>query len=158
MTTETALPPAVGTVAPDFTLQSTIGEPVTLSSFRGYTNVLVAFFPLAFSSTCTAELCDMGTEFDQFVGRGAKLLPVSVDSTYSLVEYKKKYKMPFEMLSDFKREASRAYGVLIEDRFYSNRAYFLVDRNGVVRWSHIEDNPGMKRENRELLEAIDALE
>lgn len=99
----------------------------------------------------------MGTEFDQFVGRGAKLLPVSVDSTYSLKEYKKKYNMPFEMLSDFKREASRSYGVLIEDRFYSNRAYFLIDKNGVVRWTHVEDNPGLKRENRELLAAIDNL-
>jgi len=157
MTSETARPPAIGTIAPDFTLQSTIGEPVTLSSFRGNSNVLVAFFPLAFSSTCTAELCDMGTEFDQFAGRGAKLLPISVDSTYSLVEYKKKYSMPFELLSDFKRDAARAYGVLIEDRFFSNRAYFLVDKDGVVRWAHIEENPGMKRENHELLEAIDSL-
>ncbi|MBC7790133.1 MAG: redoxin domain-containing protein [Anaerolineae bacterium] len=157
MTSATARPPAIGTIAPDFTLQSTAGEPVTLSAFRGISSVLVAFFPLAFSSTCTSELCDMGTEFDQFVGRGAKLLPVSVDSTYSLKEYKKKYNMPFEMLSDFKREASRSYGVLIEDRFYSNRAYFLIDKNGVVRWTHVEDNPGLKRENRELLAAIDNL-
>lgn len=100
----------------------------------------------------------MGTEFDQFVGRGAKLLPISVDSTYSLKEYKKKYRMPFEMLSDFKRQASRSYGVLNEDRYYSNRAYFLVDRNGVVRWAHVEDTPGVKRENRELLEEIDKLD
>ena len=158
MTSATAQPPGIGTIAPDFTLQSTAGEPVTLSSFRGHANVLVAFFPLAFSGTCTAELCEMGTEFDQFVGRGAELLPISVDSTYSLKEYKKKHNMPFELLSDFRREASRSYGVLIEDRFYANRAYFLVDKNGVVRWSHIEANPGLKRENRELLEAIDRLE
>src|SRR5689334_2286942 len=114
-------PPAVGTAAPDFTLPSTSGERVTLSQLRGR-SVLIAFFPLAFSPTCTAELCEMRDDWDQFAGRDLIVLPISVDSTYSLKEYKQKHNMKVDLLSDFKREASILYGVLNEDRFFSNRA------------------------------------
>lgn len=146
--------PHVGELAPDFILPSTSGENVSLSSFRGRAPVLVAFFPLAFTSVCTAELCDMGTEWDEFVATGVQVLPISVDAVPSLREFKAKHRMPFELLSDFKREASRAYGVLIEDRFYSARSYFLLDRDGKLRWSHVEEHGGMKRDNSELLERI----
>ena len=149
--------PQVGDAAPDFTLPSTSGELVVLSSFLGQTAVLLAFFPLAFTSTCTAELCDLGNEWDQFVGVGARVLPISVDSVPTLREFKAKHRLPFDLLSDFRRAASAAYGVLLEDKFYSNRAYFLVDQRGVIRWAHAEDHPGMKRENRELLEQIAAI-
>jgi mycoredoxin-dependent peroxiredoxin len=146
--------PAVGEEAPDFTLPSTSGDKVTLSSLRGKP-VLIAFFPLAFSSTCTAELCDMRDDHEQFLGRGVVLLPISVDHTYSLKEYKAKHGLKADLLSDFKREVSRRYGVLIEDKQYANRAYFLIDGQGVIRWEHVEENPGQKRANTELLLAID---
>lgn len=146
--------PAVGSVAPDFALASTSGQVVSLSSLRGESAALIAFFPLAFTSTCTAELCEMGNEWTEFEGTGVTVLPVSVDAVPSLREYKARYGMPFDLLSDFKREASRAYGVLLEDRFYSARAYFLVDREGIVRWAHVEEHPGLKRDNGELLERI----
>jgi peroxiredoxin len=147
-------PPAVGALAPDFTLPSTSGEQITLSQFRGK-NVLIAFFPLAFSSTCTAELCEMRDDWDQFASRDLIVLPISVDSTYSLKEYKQKYNMKVDLLSDFKRDVSVLYGVLNEERFFSNRAYFLIDRQGVVRWAHVEENPSLKRSNQELLEHVD---
>jgi peroxiredoxin len=148
--------PAVGQEAPDFTLPSTSGEKVTLSSLRGKP-VLIAFFPLAFSGTCTQELCEMRDDHEKFIERGVIVLPVSVDHTYSLKEYKAKHDMKVDLLSDFKREVSRSYGVLIDDRYYANRAYFLLDRNGVIRWVHVEENPGHRREDRELLAAIDAV-
>lgn len=148
--------PAVGQVAPDFTLPSTSGEKLTLSSLRGKP-VLLAFFPLAFSSTCTAELCEMRDDHDQFARRGVTVLPISVDHTYSLKEYKAKYDMHVEMLSDFHRDVSRLYDVLIDDRFFSKRAYFLLDGDGLVRWRHVEDNPSNRRSDAELLAAIDAL-
>ncbi len=148
--------PMVGQEAPDFTLPSTSGEKITLSALRG-TPVLMAFFPLAFSSTCTAELCEMRDDYDQFAGRGVTILPISVDSTYSLKEYKNKYDMKVNLLSDFKRDVSRRYGVLNEDRFFSNRAYFLIDRDGTIQWEHVEENPGLRREDTELLAAIDRL-
>jgi len=144
-------PPVAGEKAPDFTLPSTSGEDVSLRDFRGERAVLLAFFPLAFTSTCTEELCDLSEGFDQFEGSGVAILPISVDSTPTLKEYKSKYGMHAEMLSDFKREVSRLYSVLIEDRFFATRAYFLIDREGVVRWAHVEDNPSHRRENSEIL-------
>jgi alkyl hydroperoxide reductase subunit AhpC len=62
------------------------------------------------------------------------------------------------MLSDFKREVSAKYGVLLMDRYYANRAYFLIDRNGIIRWAHVEDVPGHRRENAEILEQIARLD
>lgn len=148
--------PKVGDQAPDFTLPSTTGKPIQLSSLRG-TPVLLAFFPLAFSSTCTAELCDIRDDYSDFTDRGVTVLPISVDSTYSLVEYKKKHGLPVDMVSDFHREVSRDYGVLHPERFFSNRAYFLIDANGVIRWEHVEENPSNKRTNAELLHALETL-
>jgi len=150
-------PPQAGEMAPEFTAASTSGSDVSLSSFRGKRNVLLAFFPLAFTGTCTKELVCFTEDFDQFAGKGVEILPISVDSTASLKEFKNKLQMKTDLLSDFKRDISRAYGVLNEDRFYSNRAYFLVDKEGRVRWSHIEDNNGQRRENSEILTAIKLL-
>lgn len=168
MTETTTRPPEVGEAAPDFTLSSTApsttgkpsstaGKLVTLSDFRGKQAVLLAFFPLAFTSTCTAEVCAFSEDFDQFTGKDVVVLPVSVDAVPSLREYKKAYSLKVDLLSDFKRMASRAYGVLREDTFYSNRAYFLIDKSGIVRWAHIEDKPGQLRDNAEIMKHIDEL-
>ncbi len=108
-----AFGPIVGASAPDVTLPSTAGEKVTRSSLRGKPG-RIAFSPLAFSSICTAELCEM-------------------------------------------REVSRRYDVLLEDRFYSNRAYFLIDRDGIVQWKHVEETPSHRRDDPQLFAAIDAL-
>src|SRR6202521_5837648 len=149
--------PQAGDIAPEFTAASTSGSEVSLSSFRGKRNVLLAFFPLAFTGTCTKELVCFTEDFDQFAGKGVEILPISVDSTASLREFKNKLQMKTDLLSDFKRDISRAYGVLNEDRFYSNRAYFLIDKDGRVRWSHVEGNNSERRENSEILAAIKLL-
>jgi glutaredoxin-dependent peroxiredoxin len=149
-------PLAVGDRAPDFTADSTSGQQVTLSSFQQRKRVLLAFFPLAFTSTCTAELCDFSADFDQFAGKDVEVMPISVDSVPTLKEFKAKHHMRVELVSDFKREISRAYGVLLADRFFSARAYFLVGLDGRVEWAHIEANPGDKRSNAEILERIGA--
>jgi peroxiredoxin len=148
--------PFVGASAPDFTLASTAGEKLTLSSLRGKP-VLLAFFPVAFSSTCTAELCEMRDDHGHFEARGVTLLPISVDSTYALKEYKTKHGFRVDFLSDFRRDVSRLYDVLLEDRFYSNRAYFLIDRDGIIRWKHVEETPSHRRDDAQLFAAIDAL-
>jgi len=149
--------PQVGDTAPDFTAASTSGSDVALSSFAGKRNVLLAFFPLAFTGTCTKELVCFTEDFDQFAGRGVEILPISVDSIPTLREFKNKLHVKTDLLSDFKREISRAYGVLNEDRFYSNRAYFLIDKTGTVRWAHVESNNSERRENTEVLAAIELL-
>lgn len=150
--------PAVGTAAPDFTVDTTSGAKVTLSSFKGSKHVLLAFFPLAFTSTCTAELCAFTDDYSAFTGQDVVVLPISVDAVPSLREYKAKYQMSVDLASDFKREVSRAYGTLMEHTFFSNRAYFLIDKAGIVRWAHVEATLGTKRENAEILAEIAKLE
>jgi peroxiredoxin len=148
--------PRVGSVAPDFTLPSTSGSDVTLSRLRGK-NVLLAFFPLAFTSVCTNELCAFTEDNSAFRDANTEVLPISVDSIPTLREFKAKERISLDLLSDFKREVSRRYGTLLEDRFHSNRAYVLIDRDGIVRWTFAEEATRDRRENAELLERIRAL-
>jgi peroxiredoxin len=146
--------PAVGSPAPDFTLASTSGKDVTLSAFRGDKNVLLAFFPLAFTSTCTREMTAFTEDITQFESRDTVVLPISVDSTATLKEFKAKWKMSFDLLSDFKRTVSRRYGVLDEDKFHSTRAYVAIDKQGITRWTWEEKELGHRRENAELLDVL----
>ena len=148
--------PAIGASAPDFTLASTSGENVTLSGLKGK-NVLLAFFPLAFTGTCTREMCDISTDYSQFQALNAVVLPISVDSVPTLKEFKTKEKLGVDLLSDFKREVSRQYGTLLEQHSFSNRAYVLIDKTGMVRWTFAEETPGTKRDNSELLAQLKAI-
>jgi glutaredoxin-dependent peroxiredoxin len=147
--------PGPGDAAPDFTLPSTSGAEVTLSALRGK-KVLLAFFPLAFTGTCTKELCAFSDDYAKFEEAGAVVLPISVDSVPTLKEFKAKERMTVDLLSDFKRTVSRAYGTLLEDKFYSRRAYVLVDAAGIVRWTHVETELGQRRDNEELLARLQA--
>lgn len=142
--------PTVGSPAPGFTLPATTGGLVSLSELRGR-KVLLAFFPLAFTSTCTDEMCALSEDYDRFAAADAVVLPISVDSVPSLKAFKAKEGLQVDLLSDFRREVSRRYGTLDEEKFLSRRAYVLVDREGLVRWTFVEDTPGHRRENAELL-------
>jgi peroxiredoxin len=146
--------PAAGTPAPDFTLPSTAGNDVTLSRLRGK-NVLLAFFPLAFTKVCTQEMCSFTEDYSRFRDADTVVLPISVDSVPTLREFKAKERIGVDLLSDFKREVSRSYGTLLEDKFFSNRAYVLIDPSGIVRWAFAEDTPGTRRENAELLAQLE---
>jgi len=148
--------PAVGSAAPDFTLPSTAGVDVTLSNLKGK-NVLLAFFPLAFTSTCTTELCAFTDDLEKFRAANALVLPISVDSVPTLKEFKAKEKLSMDLLSDFKRDVSRKYGTLLEEKFYSNRAYVLIDKQGIVRWAYAEQTPSTRRENEEIFQQLRAL-
>ena len=143
--------PAIGSLAPEFTLASTSGQKVTLSSFRGSKNVIIAFFPFAFTSTCAAQLCDFSTDYAQFANADTVVLPISCDFVQALKAFKAKEQMKVDLLSDVRRTASAAYGVLMEESFASARAYFLVDKQGILRWAFAEAELGQKRSNAELL-------
>ena len=145
--------PTVGALAPDFTIPTTAGASFTLSGVRGQHHVLLAFFPAAFTGVCTEELCAFTDDFDAFSSHEVTVLPISVDNVPSLKEFKAKYGMKVELGSDFKREVATAYGVL-HPAFFATRAYFLIDKTGVVRWSYVEETPGTRRQNAEILAEI----
>ena len=102
-------------------------------------------------------MCSFWADTSKFEANGAKVFGISVDHTASQKAFQEKAGFKTVLLSDFRREVSRAYGVLLEDLWFSKRAYFLVDRQGIVRWKHVEAELGDKRENGELLTAIKAL-
>src|ERR1051326_727141 len=116
--------PPIGTPAPDFTLPSTSGQAVTLSALRGK-NGLGAFFPLAFTSTCAAGMRALSADDSKVEGANTVVLPISVDSVPTLKEFKAKERMTIDLLSDFKREVTRKYGTLLDEQFFSKRAYVL---------------------------------
>lgn len=146
----------VGQQAPDFTLPSTAGGNVTLSSFAGQKYVLLAFFPLAFTSVCTAELCLFWDDAAKFEAAGTRVFGISVDHTASQKAFQEQAGFGTELLSDFQRDVSRAYGVLLAEGF-SKRAYFLIDKGGIVRWKNVEAQLREKRDNAELFAAVRSL-
>jgi peroxiredoxin len=128
----------VGDTAPDFTLPSTIGKPVKLSDFRGKKNVVLAFYPAAFTGGCTKEMTAYGADLVKFEGADTQVFGVSTDNSPSQKKFAEEVKASFPMLSDFaKREVSKDYGVLMADRGLANRATFVIDKEGKIQ--HIEE-------------------
>ena len=148
--------PNVGADAPDFSLKSTSGEQVSVSQFKGQKNVLIAFFPLAFTGVCTAENCSFSEDYSKFEGADTVVLPVSVDSVPTLNEFRAKHGMKHHLVSDFKREAGRAYGVLDEEKGCAVRGTFVIDKEGVVRWTVVNALPDA-RDLNEYVKALDTL-
>ncbi len=135
----------IGQKAPDFSLTNTEKQSVSLSQFQGQPLVLL-FFPMAFSSVCTEEMCAVRDGFDDFQDLQAVVLGISVDSLFTLARFKQDYKLPFEMLSDFNKEVSAAYGALHEEFAFgmkgvSKRSAFVIDAEGVVRYAEVSDHP-----------------
>jgi len=143
-----------GEPAPEFSLPSTLGREVTLREHHGTRNVLLAFFPGAFTSVCTAELCAFSEDFDQFETVATTVYGVSVDSVPTLLAFRKAHGMRVHLLSDFRRDVCRRYGTLLEDKFFARRAYVLVDRAGTIRWTYVESDIDQRRANDELLAQI----
>lgn len=136
----------IGSEAPDFTLQDTEGEKVSLSKENEDRNVVILFFPLAFSGVCTKELCSTRDNLKIYNSLDAKILAISVDSFFTLKAFKEANNLNFSLLSDFNKEVSQNYGVLYED-FYgmsgvSKRAVFVVDKEGVIQHKEILDDAG----------------
>lgn len=130
-----------GNKAPGFRLQNSNGEEVSLSSFRGKKNVVLLFFPLAFSGTCTEELCKTRDNMKLYNELDAEVIAISIDSFYVLREFKKSNNFNFTLLSDFNREAAEKYDVIYED-FYglkgvAKRSAFVIDREGIIRYCEI---------------------
>ncbi|MFE0688361.1 peroxiredoxin [Streptomyces sp. JH002] len=147
-----------GTKAPDFTLKNQHGQTVTLSSFRGEKNVVLLFYPFAFTGVCTGELCALRDELPTFVNDDVQLLAVSNDSAFSLRVFAEQEGLEYPLLSDFwpHGETSRAYGVFDEDKGCAVRGTFIIDKEGVVRWTVVNGLPDA-RDIEEYVAALKAL-
>lgn len=150
--------PAVGSIAPDFTLRDQFGQSVSLSGCRGRSAVAIVFFPLAFTGTCTAELCELRGNLAMFDAAGVTLLGVSVDSTATLREFAEREGYTFPLLADFwpHGEVAQQYGAFLPDKGFAARATVLVDAQGVVRAS-FASSAGEARPLSAYREALDAL-
>ena len=133
----------VGQEAPDFELNDQHGTPVRLSSFRGAKNVVLVFYPLAFSGVCSGELCALRDEFPEVTRDDVELLTVSVDSTFTHRAWADKEGFEFGLLSDFWPHGgvAKAYGVLNEDKGIATRGTFVIDKSGVVQWLVVNPIP-----------------
>lgn len=149
--------PVVGRPAPGFTLPDTHGTPVTLADLRG-TPVVVVFVPFAFSGTCTGELCELRDNIADFDRAGVRLLVVSCDPMFSLRAWAEQEKYTFDLLADFwpHGDVARAYGVFDERSGHALRGSFLVDAEGVLRWSVVNAR-GQARPLAAYREALAAL-
>jgi peroxiredoxin len=133
----------VGQEAPDFELKDQHGQPVRLSGFRGEKNVVLVFYPLAFSGVCSGELCALRDDFPEGDRDDVALLTVSVDSTYAHRVWADNEGFEFGLLSDFWPHGgvAKRYGVFDEDRGLSVRGTFIIDKAGVVRWKVVNPTP-----------------
>ncbi|MEV5331590.1 MULTISPECIES: peroxiredoxin [Streptomyces] len=148
----------VGAQAPDFELKDNHGAAVRLSDFRGRKNVVLLFYPFAFTGVCTGELSEIRDRLEQFAERDAEVLAVSNDSIHTLRVFGEQEDLPFPLLSDFwpHGNVSRAYGVFDEDKGCAVRGTFVIDRQGVVR-ATVSSPMADARDAGEYLAALDTL-
>ena len=136
----------IGDVAPLFTLYSSDKQPVSLENYRGK-NVVLLFFPMAFTGVCTTELCSMRDSIADYAGLDAEILAISVDSPFTLDKFKQDQQLNFPLLSDFNKEASAAYGSIYEEFVFglkgvSKRSAFVVDKEGAIRYAEVLESAG----------------
>ncbi|MEV5434550.1 peroxiredoxin [Streptomyces sp. NPDC052682] len=148
----------VGEKAPDFELKDNHGATVRLSDFRGRQNVVLLFYPFAFTGVCTGELCELRDNLPRFSDRDTQVLAVSNDSIHTLRVFAEQEGLEYPLLSDFwpHGNVSRAYGVFDEDKGCAVRGTFIIDKEGVVRWTVVNGLPDARDLNA-YVKALDTL-
>ena len=136
----------IGDQAPDFKLFSSDKKEVNLSDYRGK-NVVVLFFPLAFTGVCTAELCQMRDDIATYSKLNSDILGISVDSLFTLDKFKAEQHLPFSLLSDFNKETSQAYGAYYDSFAFgmngvSKRSAFVIDKDGIIQYAEVLESAG----------------
>jgi mycoredoxin-dependent peroxiredoxin len=145
----------VGSKAPDFTLNDYNKQAVTLSSYQGEKNVLLVFYPFAFSGLCQGELCQVRDELATYTDANVQVIGVSVDTPFSLKAWAEQQGYQFPLLSDFwpHGTVASAYGVFNDKAGLANRGTFLIDKEGVVRFAEI-NQPGEPRDQEAWKKAV----
>jgi peroxiredoxin len=143
----------VGDIAPDFELEDQNGRKVKLSSFRGKKNVILAFFPFAFSPVCTNELGDLKEREDAIKKLDAQVLAASIDSTWTQKAFGKELEVKFPLLSDFGKKVAPLFGALYEDKGFTKRAVFVVDKTGRIAYARMYE-PATQPDISEAIEVL----
>ncbi|GAA4700759.1 peroxiredoxin [Phytohabitans rumicis] len=145
----------VGAEAPDFLLRDQNNQEVRLSDFRGEKNVLLVFYPLAFTGTCQGELCEVRDNLGEYANEDVQVLTVSVDSVYSHKVWADREGYEFPLLADFwpHGAVAQAYGVFNPDRGFANRGTFVIDKAGIVRFAEM-NLPGEARDQAAWRKAL----
>lgn len=151
----------VGQNAPDFTLFNAEKESISLSQFKGR-NVVLLFFPQAFTGVCTKELCDMRDNLQVYNNLNAEVIAISVDSVFTLAKWKEMEGYNFQMVSDFNKDVSKAYDTLYETFAFgmigvSKRSAFVIDKEGVLRYVEVLENAGEVPSFENILSTLSAL-
>jgi len=147
---------SVGDVAPDFELEDQNGRKVRLSQYKGKKNVLLAFFPFAFSPVCTNELGELKEKEGTILKLDAQILAASVDSTWTQKAFAKDLGVKFPIMSDFGRKAVTLYGAYYEDKGFAKRTVFVIDKQGKVAYKR-QYEPGTQPDIQEALEVLKKL-
>ena len=151
----------IGQVAPDFTLFNSEKNPVTLSGLKGQT-ILLLFFPQAFTSVCTKELCGVRDNITRYQWVNASVFGISVDSVFTLAKFKEEQQFNFPLLSDFNKEVAEAYGSLYQDwilnmRGVSKRSAFVIDKDGIVQYAEVLESAGDVPDFEKINAVLDSL-
>ena len=148
----------IGAKAPDFSLKNQFGETVTLRDFFGKKNVILMFYPFAFTGKCTQELCTIRDERNDFVNEANQILSISCDPVASLKIFAEEQNLTTPLLSDFwpHGKVSKDYGVFLEDLGFANRGTFVIDKAGIIRWK-VVTSPGEVRNTSDYRKALSAL-
>ena len=150
-----------GEKAPEFSLYDSAKEKVSLDDFKGR-KLLMLFFPLAFTSTCTKELCSVRDSIAEYSRVDAEVVGISVDSLYTLAKFKEEQGLNFKLLSDFNKETSEAYGSLyptfgFDMRGVSKRSAFVIDREGILRHCEVLENAGLVPDFSAIARALESI-
>jgi glutaredoxin-dependent peroxiredoxin len=151
----------VGVKAPDFTLPSTIGDKFTLSEHFGKESVVLSFYVFDFSPVCTKEMCSFRDGLADLEKLNATVVGISIDSLWSHKAFAQSLNIKFPLLSDFNKEISRKYGVLYEDlrglRGVSKRSVFVIDKEGVIRYRWVSEEPGKEPNYTEVQDILKSI-
>jgi len=147
----------IGQSAPEFELKGPGGQVVSLSEYRGRNNVVLVFYPLAFSPVCSHQLPMIERAMARITAAGGVVLGVSVDSHYANNAFAERLSLSFPLLSDFHRKVSAAYGVLDEELGVSERAVFVVDRQGRIAYRDVSPTLSEIPDNEALIAALEDL-
>jgi glutaredoxin-dependent peroxiredoxin len=152
---------SIGQVAPDFTLSDSENNPVTLSGLKGK-NVLLLFYPKAFTRVCTKELCDVRDNIARYQSVNASVFGISVDPVNALAQYKEEYHYNFQLLSDIDKEVSLAYDSIYYDQTLnipsvSKRSAFVIDKDGIVRHAEVLEDASLVPDFEKINSVLDSL-